>query len=71
MKRYEYRTETLSFPGGPHRRGAEKNEEKFLEALNNFGQDGWRLKRIFGDTRNTIFKWSGSLNLLLERAVED
>ena len=64
MKRYEYRIEPLTFSRGS------TTKDQMLEALNRFGQEGWRLNRtesrLFG---LPPFSWKGSINLLLEREI--
>ena len=59
---YEYKLHYLALEAG---RG---NDEQLLEALNNFGKDGWRLNRLYGEVSLcSITSWKGGLNLLLER----
>lgn len=66
MKRYEYRIEFLKLVTG------QKNEEQFLEALNSFGKEGWRLNRMYGEVSlRTMASWKGGFNLLLERELGD
>ena len=63
--RYEYKIHYLALEAG---RG---NEEQLLEALNEFGNDGWRLNRLYGEASlRSIMSWKGGLNLLLERESE-
>ena len=64
MKRYEYRIEYLKLR-------IRKSEEQILEALNNFGRDGWRLSRMYGSVRlRSLRSWRGGVNFLLEREIE-
>ena len=64
MKKYEYRVEFLKLVTG------KKNEEQILDALNTFGQDGWRLNRLYGEVSlRTMASWKGGFNFLLEREV--
>ncbi|HOC01831.1 MAG TPA: hypothetical protein PKM43_24160 [Verrucomicrobiota bacterium] len=66
MERYEYRVEFLKLVTG------KKNEEQILDALNAFGNDGWRLDRLYGEVSlRTMASWKGGFNLLLEREIED
>ena len=66
MTRYEYRIEFLKLETGM------SNEEQILEALNKFGNEGWRLNRLYGEVSlRTLASWKGGFNLLLERAIED
>lgn len=61
-KQYEYKLHYLALETG------RDNEEQLLEALNNFGKDGWRLNRLYGEVSlRSIMSWKGGLNLLLER----
>ena len=65
MKKYEYRIEFLKLVVG------KKNEEQILDALNQFGTEGWRLNRLYGEVSlRTIAAWKGGFNLLLEREIE-
>ena len=63
-RRYEYKIHYLAIEVG------RDNEEQILEALNDFGKDGWRLNRMYGEAslRSTM-SWKGGLNLLLEREI--
>ena len=64
MNRFEYRIEFLKLVTG------KKNEEQILDALNAFGQDGWRLNRLYGEVSlRTMASWKGGFNLLLEREI--
>jgi hypothetical protein len=64
MKRYEYRLEYLKFT-------ARKRQEQLLEALNNFGKEGWRLNRMWGEVSlKSLRSLGGGVNLMLEREVE-
>ena len=64
MTRYEYRIEYLKLR-------SRKREEQVLEALNNFGRDGWRLSRMYGSVslRSLRSLWGG-VHFLLERRIE-
>ena len=62
QKQYEYKIHYLALEAGIG------NEEQLIEALNQFGQDGWRLNRLYGEVSlRSITSWKGGLNLLLER----
>jgi hypothetical protein len=64
MKRYEYRLEYLKFT-------ARQRQEQLLEALNNFGKEGWRLNRMWGEVSlKSLRSLGGGVNLMLEREVE-
>jgi hypothetical protein len=64
MKRYEYKLHYLKLKTG------KPNEEQLIEALNQFGNDGWRLNRLYGEASpRSLASWKGGLNLLLEREV--
>ncbi len=66
MTRYEYRVEFLKLETG------RSNEEQVLDALNKFGQEGWRLNRLYGEASlRTLVSWKGGVNFLLERTVKD
>ena len=66
MKRYEYRVEYLKLVAG------RRNEEQILDALNAFGNEGWRLNRLYGEmSLRSIASWKGGFNLLLEREVDE
>ncbi|HPA20058.1 MAG TPA: hypothetical protein PLU30_20070 [Verrucomicrobiae bacterium] len=65
MKKYEYRIEFLKLVTG------KKNEEQILDAINLWGNEGWRLNRLYGDfSLRTMASWKGGFNLLLEREIE-
>ncbi len=65
QKQYEYKIHYLALETG------EGNEEQLVEALNEFGKDGWRLNRLYGEfSLRSITSWKGGLNLLLERETE-
>ena len=66
MKRYEYKLHHLTLQTG-------KNcDEQVLDALNRFGQEGWRLNRLYGEfSLRALASWLGSLNFLLEREIAD
>jgi hypothetical protein len=66
MKRFEYKIHYLNLETG------RSNEEQILEALNGFGQEGWRLNRLYGEVSlRNLTSWRGGLNLLLEREIVD
>lgn len=66
MRKYEYRIEFLKLKSG------KSNEEQILEALNGFGNEGWRLNRLYGEVSlRTMASWKGGFNLLLEKEIED
>ena len=62
MKRYEYRTHYLKLETG------KPKEEQLLQTLNRFGEEGWRLNRLYGEVSlRSLASWKRGLNLLLER----
>lgn len=64
-KCYEYKIHYLELESEP------SNEVQLVEALNEFGKDGWRLNRLYGEASlRSIMSWKGGLNLLLERETE-
>ena len=64
MKRYEYRVHYLRLETG------KPNEEQLLQSLNRFGEEGWRLNRLYGEVSlRSLASWKGGLNLLLEREI--
>ena len=64
MKRYEYRVHYLKLETG------KPNEEQLLQTLNRFGEEGWRLNRLYGEVSlRSLASWKGGLNLLLEREI--
>jgi len=66
MKRFEYKIHYLNLETG------RSNEEQILEALNGFGQEGWRLNRLYGEVSlRNLKSWRGGLNFLLEREIVD
>jgi hypothetical protein len=66
MKRFEYRLFRLAFKAGSTK------DDQMLEALNRFGQDGWRLNRMYGDFGlRSLSTWHGAVNFILERAIGD
>ncbi|HVW02417.1 MAG TPA: hypothetical protein VHB77_18830 [Planctomycetaceae bacterium] len=65
MKRFEYKLHFLSLQSG------KSNDEQILDVLNRFGQEGWRLNRIYGEVSlRSLATWRGGLNFLLEREIE-
>lgn len=64
-QQYEYKIHYLALVAGKN------NEEQLVDALNEFGKDGWRLNRLYGEVSlRSITSWKGGLNLLLERQSE-
>jgi hypothetical protein len=63
MKRYEYRIELLTFSC------RRRSDEEILEALNRFGQEGWRHNRTFSSFPSV--SWKANVKLLLERELTD
>jgi hypothetical protein len=46
------------------------NHEQRVEALNLFGERGWRLNQLFGESSlRTLMSWKGGLNLSFEREI--
>jgi len=65
-KRYEYKLHYLKLERG------RRNEDQLVDALNDFGKEGWRLNRLYGEVSlRSITSWKGSLNLLLEREIQE
>ncbi len=66
MKRYEYKIHYLKLEAG------KPNEQQILETLNQFGNEGWRLNRLYGEVSlRALVSWKGGLNLLLEREIAE
>jgi hypothetical protein len=66
MKRYQYKLEYLKLKTGT------SNEEQLLKALNRFGNEGWRLNRVYGEVSlRSLASWKGGVNFLLEREVAE
>ena len=64
MKRYEYRVHYLKLETG------KPKEEQLLQTLNRFGEEGWRLNRLYGEVSlRSLASWKGGLNLLLEKEI--
>jgi len=64
MKRYEYRVHYLKLEAG------KPKEEQLLQTLNRFGEEGWRLNRLYGEASlRSLASWKGGINLLLEREI--
>ena len=64
-RKYEYKIHYLALETG------KSNEEQLIVALNEFGKDGWRLNRLYGEVSlRSITSWKGGLNLLLERETD-
>ena len=64
-------------PASLHRRRSpslqtgKSNDEQILDVLNRFGQEGWRLNRIYGEASlRSLASWRGGLNFLPEREIE-
>ena len=65
-KQYEYKIHYLRLEVG------QGNEEQLVDALNDFGKEGWRLNRLYGEVSlRSITSWKGGLNLLLEREIHE
>ena len=65
-KQYEYKIHYLQLGVG------RENEEQLVDALNDFGKEGWRLNRLYGEVSlRSITSWKGGLNLLLEREIHE
>ena len=65
-KRYEYKLHYLKLERG------RRNEDQLVDALNDFGKEGWRLNRLYGEVSlRSITSWKGGLNLLLEREIQE
>ena len=63
-KRYEYKLHYLKLEVG------RESEEQIVDALNSFGEDGWRLNRLYGEfSLRSLVSWKGGLNMLLEREM--
>ena len=65
-KRYEYKVHYLKLEKGT------PNEQQLLDILNQFGSEGWRLNRLYGEVSvslRSLASWKGGVNLLLEREV--
>jgi len=66
MKRYEYKVHYLKLETG------KSKEQQILVTLNQFGSEGWRLNRLYGEASlRSLASWKGGLNLLLEREILD
>ena len=66
MKQYEYQIYYLKLETG------KSNEEQILEKLNEFGREGWRLNRMYGEVSlRNVTSLKGGLNFLLEREIEE
>ena len=64
-KGYEYKLHYLELETG------RSNDEQLIDTLNEFGKDGWRLNRLYGEVSlRSIMSWKGGLNLLLERETD-
>jgi len=63
-KKFEYKIHYLQLETG------RENEAQLIAALNAFGNDGWRLNRLYGEASlRSIASWKGGVNLLLEREI--
>ncbi len=66
MKKYEYKINYLKLETG------KPKEEQLTDTLNQFGGEGWRLNRLYGEfSLRSLFSWKGGLNLLLEREISE
>ena len=66
MTRYEYKVHYLKLETG------RPNEEQLIDTLNQFGSEGWRLNRLYGEVSlRSLASWKGGLNLLLERSIAE
>jgi hypothetical protein len=54
MKRYEHRVYYLKLETG------KPKEEQFIQTLNRFGEEGWRLNRLYGEVSlRSLASWKG------------
>ena len=66
MKKYEYKIHYLKLETG------KPKEEQLTDTLNQFGGEGWRLNRLYGEfSLRSLSSWNGGLNLLLEREIAE
>ena len=66
MKKYEYKIHYLKLETG------KPKEEQLTDTLNQFGGEGWRLNRLYGEfSLRSLSSWQGGLNLLLEREIAE
>ncbi|MCP4712787.1 MAG: hypothetical protein GY869_29515 [Planctomycetes bacterium] len=66
MKQYGYKTYYLKFETGI------SSEEQILEKLNEFGKEGWRLNRMYGEVSlRSLASLKGGVNFLLEKVTEE
>ena len=66
MKKYEYKIHYLKLETG------KPKEEQLTDTLNQFGGEGWRLNRLYGEfSLRSLSSWKGGLNLLLEREIAE
>jgi len=64
MKKYEYNIHYLKLET------AKSNEQQILDTLNQFGSEGWRLNRLYGEVSlRSLSSWKGGLSMLLEREI--
>ncbi len=66
MKRYDYKIHYQKLETGT------PNEQQLLDTLNQFGSEGWRLNRLYGEVSlRSLASWKGGFNLLLEREITE
>ncbi len=66
MKKYEYKIHYLKLET------VKSNEQQILDTLNQFGSEGWRLNRLYGEVGlRSLSSWKGGLNMLLEREITE
>ena len=66
MKKYEYKIHYLKLETG------KLKIEQLTDTLNQFGGEGWRLNRHYGEfSLRSLSSWQGGLNLLLEREIAE
>jgi len=62
MRQYEYRIHHVKLAAQP------PADQQLVEILNQFGAEGWRLNRLYGEASvRSLSSWKGGVNLLLER----
>jgi len=65
MKKYEYKLHYLQLMND------KSKEVQVLDALNRFGEEGWRLNRMYSEVSfRSLMTWRGGLNLILERTSD-
>ena len=66
MKKYEYKIHYLKLETG------KLKIEQLTDTLNQFGGEGWRLNRLYGEfSLRSLSSWKGGLNLLLECEIAE